>query len=532
MFLLLSLLVIQLAHQSHTTSGAFTISPFSHRKSGISTRILDSINAKNEKIKSNTKQHTKRINVVSSSSQPTTITTSSRRDTIRLSLLASSYSLLLATVPINYNIANAFEPLTLFYHSSDSDSYQPANRATAYLVDSTIPPTLVPFRAAREAAILKNLGKGGGTKKSAFIEEEITTNNIMNKVVFGTINFIKNAFALDDDDDNDDISDSPPTVAATSQDVDGDQSEEKKKSKKKNKAYDSTFVFLGVDYANTDEKDAKLAIEIIKDIITPRRDLDTSLALEYAPISTQDDLNAYIESVPSSSSESVLEGLVQALLQAQVPQSTIKEQLPILEFAKFKSIPLVACAPESNDVTIVRRQGLQNIDPNARSRYVFDSNGFIEWTQNPKNKLYTDRSLLKDFVPENEQDGVASFFAERILVHETVATTIARYSLTRPSKSLILVIIPQKDVRFLGGPNGRIARIVQALNPKTNVDEDAVTTILLNPTAEKTLSQSKFLRLEIGNSPENIMYQTKVADYLWFSSMPKVNMLPRMMNGY
>ena len=63
------------------------------------------------------------------------------------------------------------------------------------------------------------------------------------------------------------------------------------------------------------------------------------------------------------------------------------------------------------------------------------------------------------------------------------------------------------------------------------VDDDAVTTILINPSAQKTLSQSKFLRLEIGTGPSTIEYQTKVADYLWFSSIPKVNLLPRLMNG-
>ena len=55
--------------------------------------------------------------------------------------------------------------------------------------------------------------------------------------------------------------------------------------------------------------------------------------------------------------------------------------------------------------------------------------------------------------------------------------------------------------------------------------------VLLNPTAAETLSESNYLRLEIGTGPENLAYQTKVADYLWFSSSPKVNMVHRMMNG-
>jgi len=96
---------------------------------------------------------------------------------------------------------------------------------------------------------------------------------------------------------------------------------------------------------------------------------------------------------------------------------------------------------------------------------------------------------------------------------------------------LVLAVAPIRDVRFFGGPNGRLARVCKAIKGDTNIDDEAVTTILLNPSAEETLSKSKFLRLEIGTAPALLKYQTKVADYLWFSSMPKVNMLPRLMNG-
>ena len=73
-------------------------------------------------------------------------------------------------------------------------------------------------------------------------------------------------------------------------------------------------------------------------------------------------------------------------------------------------------------------------------------------------------------------------------------------------------------------------RVSLHLNPNSLVDGVTVTSILLNPRAWETLSESQFLQLEISTAPNNWTYQTKVADYLWFSSMPKVNMLPRMMN--
>jgi hypothetical protein len=47
------------------------------------------------------------------------------------------------------------------------------------------------------------------------------------------------------------------------------------------------------------------------------------------------------------------------------------------------------------------------------------------------------------------------------------------------------VIAPTPDVRYLEGINGRIPRVCQFLNKEENkVTDDAVTTILLNPTAK------------------------------------------------
>jgi len=95
---------------------------------------------------------------------------------------------------------------------------------------------------------------------------------------------------------------------------------------------------------------------------------------------------------------------------------------------------------------------------------------------------------------------------------------------------LVIIIQDIKNVRYMGGANGRIPRIYKSFLPDSKVSEESVTSILINPSAKETLSQSRFLRLEIGTSPQNIQYQTKIADYLWFSTIPKVNLIPRMMN--
>lgn len=390
---------------------------------------------------------------------------------------------------------------------------QPAKRATAYLVDSTIPPTLVPFQASREAAILKQIGSGSGTRKTAFIEEEVNLNNFMNKGVFGTIELLQDLTG------NDKVS--------LSKNAAGELNKSKKTVN-----FDASFVFLGMDYKDTSGQDATLAISLMTDILKPRRGLDSAIALDYIPQSLQSALDEYISSKDANSAtDTVLERLTSTLINNHVSAETIAQQLPILEFAKAKNLKLIACSPEFVDITTVRQEGIQNVNPERRSNYVVDSQGFIDWTQAPKNRMYTDKSLLKDFESQDPRDGPANFFGERILVHETMATTIAKYAVKHP-KTLVIGISQIKDVRFMGGPNGRVVRVCKALNPDMVVEEDAVTTILINPSAEETLSQSKFLRLEIGTAPSLLQYQTKVSDYLWFSTMPKVNMLPRLMNGY
>eukprot|EP00593_Proboscia_inermis_P009081 CAMPEP_0171326506 /NCGR_PEP_ID=MMETSP0816-20121228/117501_1 /TAXON_ID=420281 /ORGANISM="Proboscia inermis, Strain CCAP1064/1" /LENGTH=199 /DNA_ID=CAMNT_0011826001 /DNA_START=516 /DNA_END=1118 /DNA_ORIENTATION=+ len=196
---------------------------------------------------------------------------------------------------------------------------------------------------------------------------------------------------------------------------------------------------------------------------------------------------------------------------------------------KEKQLSPIACSPEYEDLKLVRTQGLEAIPAERRENYVSDIQGFIDQTQSPKFKLYTSRSLVKDFVPLTEDDTVKDFFAERILLDECIATRVSLWAVLRPD-SLVCVVVPFNTVRYLGGSNGRIPRVSRFLSPDSVIDEDLVTTILINPSAEETLSQTRYLRLEIGTSPDVLQYQTKVADYLWFSTMPKVNMLPRMMN--
>lgn len=453
----------------------------------------------------------------SSSSSPT------RRDALRqsaASVAAFGAAALSAYCPSSP--ASALPPIASFSNpfapqaaQSNGGYYVPGKRCTAYLVDATIPPSLIPYRASREAAILKNLGMGGGTPKAPFIEDDVNLNNFMNKAVFGTIDAAKNVVGAGDG------------------------------GRVRSGPNYQSFVFLGANFDDTftaspekaggEDADAALAVGLLTDMTKPKeRNGNTAIGLSFAPRGGQGALDAYLASRGSAGQAEA--ALVEGLAASGADEGLARRHLPILRFAKEKNFALLALAPEPSDLDIVRRGGLQSLDPDRRDAYVADAQGFIALTQELKFKLYADKSLLKDYVPalasEDEaatKAGQANFFAERILVHEACATAVSKWATSRPS-SLVVAIAPIPDVRFMGGINGRVPRVCRHLNPESLVDEEAVTTILLNPNARETLSESKFLRLEIGTAPNNWTYQTKIADYLWFSSMPKVNMLPRMMN--
>ena len=377
--------------------------------------------------------------------------------------------------------------------NAEDSGYKPAPRPTAYRVDSTEPPTLIPLKTARkELQILKDLGQGSGTDKDQILVDTVNLNNILQKAVYGSIESIAGLAGQ-----REEVERTGPGYAS--------------------------FVCLGVPSATT-PIDIDLATSLLSNILQPRKK-ETALGLAFCPLSGQEALLAFSKSGDESA-------LVTSLVDTGVAEATVQLYLPLLQFARQKSLELLAMAPEPQDVQTARSQGLQNVPQERRSAYVLDPNGFIALSQSPKYRVYADRSLLKDYEAKNPDDKAGNFFAERILVHETAASVAASYAVQRPD-SLVAIVAPTPDLRFLQGINGRIARICAFLNAETTnkVTENAVTTILLNPTAKETLSLSRYMRLEIGTGPASLAYQAKVADYLWFSASPKVNLIPRLMNG-
>lgn len=332
--------------------------------------------------------------------------------------------------------------------AADDGVFRPAKRPTAYIVDSTIPPTLLPLNARKESAILTALGKGSGTNKEAIVDDSVNLNNILNKAVFGTIDAIS-------------------SVTGTSG----------KEDVKSGPGY-ASFVCLGLP-KETKPVDVDLAMGLLEPMFQARKSskAETAVGLAFAPLSTQSALDAFSKDGNSAA-------LIEAMTSSGVSESEVQLHIPLLQLAKSRNVILLALAPEVADAQTVRTRGLQNVDPESRAKYVVDAQGFIALTQDPKFKLYTDKSLLKDFEPIDGKDQQGNFFAQRILVHETAATVLATYAVSRPD-SFVAVIAPTPDVRYLEGINGRIPRVCEFLNKETNkVTDDAVTTILLNPTAK------------------------------------------------
>lgn len=362
----------------------------------------------------------------------------SRRDA--LSLLVWSYlSGPAAAAAVNIN--------------NDSE-YTPSTRATAYFVDSTIPPTLVPYRKQREAAILKSLGNGYGTiKETSLLDTTVNLNNIMNKTISGIYDRLFS-------------------------------------SKKTGQPLDSSFVFFGMDFESKD--DVQLAIKLSEEILKPRRrqlPSNTAIGLSWAPQSTQVSFDTFFQS--STVDNASIDKLKAALLEAKVPIFVISCQLPLLLWARAIRLPIIALAPQDSDLVTVRKNGLQDLDIESRATYVADTKGFVDMVQNPKFKLYTERSLLKEYnANAAKNDNLGNFFAERILNDEAIATASAKWALLANSRSatknnnLMIILSAFEGVRFLGGANGRVLRVFQFLSPDATIGEEAVTTILLNPTAQ------------------------------------------------
>lgn len=73
-------------------------------------------------------------------------------------------------------------------------------------------------------------------------------------------------------------------------------------------------------------------------------------------------------------------------------------------------------------------------------------------------------------------------------------------------------------------PASKLDRIARSLG-----SEMSTKSVLINPTAEDSLSLSRSLRLALEYA-DDLQNGKPLANYLWFTKSPKVNQIPRMVN--
>mmetsp|Transcript_6716 Transcript_6716/g.8833 ORF Transcript_6716/g.8833 Transcript_6716/m.8833 type:complete len:444 (+) Transcript_6716:3-1334(+) len=229
---------------------------------------------------------------------------------------------------------------------------------------------------------------------------------------------------------------------------------------------------------------------------------------------------------------------------------SFENYLPVFHLAREKAIPLIALNVAGETMSKVRRKGLDGLDSEERRQYVSDPTGFISAVRDPGFKAYSDRVILSSFEDHVEMgiypptsEAQRNFFAGRILWDEAMADKASKFVRENPD-TLMTVLIGSDHVKFGYGSAWRCDRLLnkqtiiepaaaagQASGAATGNDKKyKVTTMMLNPTAEDSLSASRTLRLKLGLDGERFDNSKPLADYLMFSSYPKVSLLSHPLN--
>ena len=159
-------------------------------------------------------------------------------------------------------------------------------------------------------------------------------------------------------------------------------------------------------------------------------------------------------------------------------------------------------------------------------------------------KRYSDSVITSRFEQDNSSSSsrrftsVENYFSYRILQQEYTATLVARRfaDADAANKELLVVLLaPESDIKFGLGVEERVKRSVnrvRAAAPSSNNNNNnaKVYSVLLNPSAMDSLSDTAQLRLVLAYGPALLRYQRPLADFLWYSEYPPVRLLTRTKN--
>ena len=179
-----------------------------------------------------------------------------------------------------------------------------------------------------------------------------------------------------------------------------------------------------------------------------------------------------------------------------------------------------------------KENGLGGLTDTEKSKYIVDPKGFISITQNPGFTKYTDRIIVPAY-EKLAENGILSksitpetYFAYRIFEDEAVAAKIA---LSSSRDTTTIVLLGQGKVKFGFGVQERVERNLMIKYQDSQSTPVDVLSILLNPSALDSESLTSQLQLSLGYGPF-LKDQRPLANYLWFSKYPPVNILTRMKN--
>lgn len=236
---------------------------------------------------------------------------------------------------------------------------------------------------------------------------------------------------------------------------------------------------------------------------------------------------------------------------------------PIFHLARNRGIPLVALNVLSETQQSVKESGLEGLSDIEKQIYVPDTEGFVESVKGAGFQRYTEKVILPSyqFHAENKLLGdnptPEKFFSSRILWDEGMASSAVSYLSEQPQETMMVVLTGLDHVKFGYGIRERAIRGLkkyrasknaevvasyeaavaaaagdekkQPKKPTDVVKDVKVLSVLLNPTAQDSLSPTVQLQLCLAYGPF-LKDQRPLADFLWFSDAPPVKILTRPKN--
>eukprot|EP00614_Pseudopedinella_elastica_P030271 CAMPEP_0172636806 /NCGR_PEP_ID=MMETSP1068-20121228/205729_1 /TAXON_ID=35684 /ORGANISM="Pseudopedinella elastica, Strain CCMP716" /LENGTH=402 /DNA_ID=CAMNT_0013449317 /DNA_START=69 /DNA_END=1277 /DNA_ORIENTATION=- len=279
-------------------------------------------------------------------------------------------------------------------------------------------------------------------------------------------------------------------------------------------------VIGGHDTASDSELEAKLLRQLSEGAGSRGIVVASSAAVQEE--GTQAALDAYVSR--ANADEAAAEETLRAG-SVWVAGGSCDSLLPVLRVARqLGGVRVVAVGVADATVAQVRAKGLE-----AAAGLVKDRSAFVEAVKAPGFKRYSDMVIGGLFDAQSKGAGsdkeqsLANFFASQIVVDEAIAQR--SLDAAKSSQGALLVVLTGAErVRFGYGVQARLARLATATS-----DDVDIRSLLLNPSAEESLSMTSQLRLVLGYGDE-LEYSKPLANYLLFSSSPPPKILSRMLN--